>query len=57
MNKNNKKDSCECPYCENELEMKCFEPVFCVPCGKKFLKCPKCGKLFNEKEKTCPHCS
>ena len=47
---------CKCPFCEKELILKCFEPIFCKPCKIKFVVCKKCGQLFNEKLKECPKC-
>jgi len=32
MKKNKSVAKCVCPYCEPELENKCFEPEFCTPC-------------------------
>jgi hypothetical protein len=47
---------CKCPFCDHELLMKCFEPVFCKTCKIVLVKCETCGKLHNKKFKECPHC-
>ncbi len=47
---------CKCPFCEKELTLRCFEPIFCQPCQIEFVACKKCGHLFNEKLKECPKC-
>jgi RNA polymerase subunit RPABC4/transcription elongation factor Spt4 len=49
-------EKCHCPYCEKELKMSCFEPVFCNPCNIKLIKCKKCSELFNDRLKKCPKC-
>ncbi|MBU0952628.1 MAG: hypothetical protein KKH91_07400 [Elusimicrobia bacterium] len=51
-----KKEKCKCPFCENELEMSCYEPVFCEPCRKKINICKKCGKTYNAELNVCPEC-
>ena len=51
-----KHEKCTCPYCENELEMGCFEPAFCSPCGVELVACAACGKRHSKKETKCPYC-
>ncbi|MBU2567259.1 MAG: hypothetical protein KJ967_00600 [Elusimicrobia bacterium] len=53
---NTEKTKCKCPFCEHELKMNCFEPVFCQPCKIKFSVCGECGGLFNEELNSCPKC-
>jgi len=47
---------CKCPFCDSELLMKCFEPVFCKTCNIELILCVKCGKLYNIKFDRCPFC-
>ena len=49
-------EKCKCPFCDNELKLNCFEPIFCEPCNIEFVICKKCGKLYNKKLKKCPEC-
>jgi len=49
-------EKCKCPFCDSELLMKCFEPVFCTTCNIELISCPDCGKLYNIEFKNCPHC-
>lgn len=50
------KTRCRCPFCDRELAMSCFEPVFCDGCKIELIVCPKCGKVYNKKMDRCPHC-
>ncbi|OGS20537.1 MAG: hypothetical protein A2252_09770 [Elusimicrobia bacterium RIFOXYA2_FULL_39_19] len=50
------KTKCKCPFCEHELEMKCFEPVFCEPCGTKYTVCERCNQVYKAELKSCPKC-
>jgi len=47
---------CKCPFCETELIFKCVTPAFCENCAITFIKCDKCGNLFNDKLTVCPKC-
>ncbi|MEO0123688.1 MAG: RNA-binding protein [candidate division WOR-3 bacterium] len=49
-------EKCKCPFCDSELLMKCFEPIFCTNCNVELIICPECRKLFNIKFEKCPHC-
>ncbi len=50
------KEECKCPFCETELKSRYLELVFCKPCNIKFVKCKKCGQMFNKELKKCPAC-
>jgi ribosomal protein L37E len=50
------KEKCICPFCEEELKLGCFEPIFCEHCKIVLIKCQNCGQLFNEKLEKCPTC-
>jgi hypothetical protein len=50
------KEKCICPFCEDELKLACFEPIFCEHCKIVLIKCQNCGQLFNEKLGKCPTC-
>jgi len=43
----------KCPFCNGELP--CNTEVYCDECQKKFVKCPKCGKII-ESDKGCSEC-
>jgi nitrogen fixation NifU-like protein len=47
---------CKCPFCEEELMLSCFEPVFCKKCNIELKKCNNCGEFFNVKLEKCPKC-
>lgn len=49
-------EKCKCPFCDSELRMKCFEPVFCTTCNIELINCHSCGELFKIEFKKCPHC-
>ena len=46
--------SCQCPYCDHEIEDTCFP--FCDGCGITVFTCPDCGKPFPKEKGVCPNC-
>ncbi|HBU70522.1 MAG TPA: hypothetical protein DEE98_09110 [Elusimicrobia bacterium] len=54
--KKDKTQKCGCGFCEDELKMSCFEPVFCSPCEVEFIKCAKCEQSYSSKLEKCPKC-
>ncbi len=52
----NKDRKCKCPYCDAELELSCFDPAFCEPCGKEIVVCKQCGTSYGKDQKVCPKC-
>jgi len=49
----NKERKCKCPFCDAELELSCFEPAFCQPCGLEIIVCPHCKEPYSkQKEKS-----
>ena len=51
-----KERKCKCPFCDAELELSCFEPLFCKPCGVELVICKHCGTSYAKKLKECPSC-
>ena len=50
-----KKESCICPYCEEEMMVTSFP--FCQACGIVFRRCLKCQITVLDKKATkCPQC-
>jgi len=54
--KKNEKQKCICPFCEEELKIGCFEPVFCQKCKITFVECKTCGQIYNIEFDKCPNC-
>ena len=49
-------NKCKCPFCVEELKMRCIEPDFCQPCNIKLVQCKKCGYTVSKERKNCPDC-
>lgn len=56
MKKEKSSKKCKCPYCDSELRIGCFEPMFCKPCNIEFTVCKSCGGLYNKESVSCPKC-
>ena len=50
-----KKEECNCPYCDADIEIK-EEAPFCVPCDIIVTECIHCGEPVREGVDVCPHC-
>jgi predicted amidophosphoribosyltransferase len=46
-------DACQCPFCDAQVEQ---AYPFCKECGRKLRRCPKCGRVLEVSESTCPNC-
>lgn len=53
--KNSAKDKAHsCPYCDEEIAAAAFP--YCIACGVKILRCPRCQLPVPRDSEKCPHC-